>query len=137
MRLYLNGSDLEQLVLADLDSEKSLIVVKTPPEGYLKEIDAYLKDFDVLPASLEGIYVVTGPGSATALRTLLSIVNTIKFAFNTKVYSVQKNLDEQDSVTIKNLLNKNFDQHADEAFAEPVYESSPRITVSKKDNLGR
>ena len=52
MRLYLNGSDLEQLVLADLDSEKSLIVVKTPPEGYLKEIDAYLKDFDVLPASL-------------------------------------------------------------------------------------
>lgn len=137
MRLYLNGSDLSQLALADLDSEESLKAIKTPPEGYLKLIDEFLKESNTLPADLEAIYVVTGPGSATALRTMLSIVNTIKFAFNTKVFSVQKNLDEQDSVTIKNLLNKNVDQNADEAFAQPIYESGPRITASKKDNLGR
>lgn len=125
MKLYVNGQDIRQLVVGDVD-QGTLTIVETEPEGYLKALAGYLKE-------VTEIYAVVGPGSATALRSILTILQTIHFVQGTPLLAIQKSPEEDDVVTIKRAI---ADAQPVETLT-PIYQHSPRITISNKDALGR
>lgn len=137
MILYLNGQDINRIVLGTVrDQVVNIETIDSSPEKYLKVIDGFLKKEKQDIENLEGILVVVGPGSATALRAILAIVNTLHFTHKIPLYIVEKNAGDSDEESvvesIKNLVPLNLGE-----YAEPVYAHSPRITPSKKDRLGR
>ncbi len=125
MKLYVNGQDIRQLVVADVEQGEPTIV-ETEPEGYLKVLARYLDD-------VSEIYAVVGPGSATALRSILTILQTVHFVQGTPLFAIEKEPDEDDTSTIARA-------QADATPVDtlvPIYQHSPRITISHKDALGR
>ncbi|MBT4857457.1 hypothetical protein HON52_04710 [Candidatus Uhrbacteria bacterium] len=132
MKLYVNGQDIRRLVLGDVESG-AVDVIETETEGYLASIDTYLKDAAVRWENIEAIYAVVGPGSATALRSILSILQTVHFVQGTALYAVKKDPDEDDAITIKRA----GEDGESVSVLVPEYLHSPRITISHKDALGR
>lgn len=137
MKLYLNGQDINRLVIADLDKPDDLTVIEVGPEEYLKEIDRFLSERDLYVRDLEEVYNVIGPGSATSLRAIISIVNTIKMLKPIKVFAIEKDKDEHDIDTVSKIVNKKVALVEQDNFLAPIYESGPKITVSTKDRLKR
>ncbi len=101
------------------------------PEDFLRIVTESLTP-SMLPFT--AIVAITGPGSATALRTSLATVNTIAFARNLSLYGFAYDgvdaegafcdfLSRPRSLTFPLLL--------------PVYANAPNITESKKDALRR
>lgn len=137
MRLYLNGQDINRLAIANVEDVDSLTVVDVGPERYLTAIDDFLKKVDVHPMNIKELLVVVGPGSPTALRSILAIANTMKFIYQIPTVSIKKPKDEQDLDTLNNIKNKKVEHIEQPAYLEPIYETGPKITKSKKDQLGR
>ncbi len=136
MMLYVNGRDIAQVTLGLLNDERSVFVigpvtVQASPEQFLAAIDTFLAMH--APASpLTGIVAVLGPGSATALRTSLTLVNTLVFARNIPIFGVELELNSDDRSVLVALRGK----HAI-PMARPTYAHEARITTSTKDALGR
>lgn len=137
MILYVNGQDINELILGLLGEEVHLETFSVGPEKYLATLDAFLQTQNIELDKLEGVAVVVGPGSATALRSSLSIVNTLHFAKQLPLYTIEKDptVSDEDIVT-KDMLSK-LKPLNKTSFAEPIYAHAPRITPSKKDALGR
>ncbi|PIX61819.1 hypothetical protein CO057_01990 [Candidatus Uhrbacteria bacterium CG_4_9_14_0_2_um_filter_41_50] len=137
--LYVNGQDISHLVLG-LATEKEIDVLDkndVGPEEYLNTVQVFLKENKLAVSDFEKIFVVAGPGSATALRSILSIVNSIKFVLDAKVFPIEKKADEQDSYTFKLCLEGKIDEVEHKKYFFPIYENAPKITLSTKDELGR
>lgn len=104
MMITIDGSDIRRLVVNGR-------VFDVGPEGYLAAISEV-----AAPEDIEGIAVVQGPGSATALRASLAIANTLAMTLGVP------------------LCDAAGQPHA---YLEPVYENEARITPSTKDQLRR
>jgi len=135
MMLYVNGSDIARLTLGVLSDDRSAFVVApaaiaSSPETCLKNIDAFVAAH---PESLQaGIVAVIGPGSATALRTSLAIVNTLGFTKGIPLYGVVLAPGADDRTVLVDL------HHAPvHRMLRPAYANAARITPSAKDALGR
>jgi hypothetical protein len=134
MMLYVNGSDIARLVLGVLKNDRSAFVVDpaaiaSSPETCLKNVDAFLASH---AEPLEGIVAVIGPGSATALRTSLTIVNTIGFTKGIPLYGVELVPGADDRAVLVDL------HHAPvQPMLRPAYTNAAKITPSAKDALGR
>lgn len=137
--LYVNGQDIGHLVLGlAFDKEiDALDNINVGPEEYLNTIQVFLKENKLNISDFEKIFVVAGPGSATALRSILSIINSIKFVLDIKVFPIEKKADEQDSCTFKLCLEGSIDEVEHKKYFFPIYENAPKITLSTKDELGR
>lgn len=131
--LCLNGTDINRLEVAAYARgtdgwvwqwQKSL---ETGPEEYLAVLSKL-----VIPAEIEGIVAVIGPGSATALRGSLAIVNALGLAEGVPLYGVLKSDNAFDSV-----LGPGQNLPEPQLYLTPVYEHDVRITESNKDALGR
>jgi len=137
MILYVNGQDIGTFVLGLIGDDVKLKSFSLGPEKYLLTIEAFLKENDLRLDHLKGIIVVTGPGSATALRSSLAIVNTIHFSKRTPLFAFEKAQDEPDANVVTTDLLATLQPLKKDLFAQPVYAYAPRITPSKKDALGR
>lgn len=137
MRIYLNGQDINRLVIADLDAKADPLVMEINPEGYLKMIDKFLSDRKLTNQDLKEIYVVIGPGSATALRAIITIVNTLKLVNEVKLFGIEKPTNEHDIDTVTAIVNKKVVLKEIDDFLNPKYGQGPKITLSTKDRLGR
>lgn len=138
--LYVNGQDIKTFVIGLVGKEagESLQVIsETEPDAYLSHIDDFLKKEGKQIQDIETIYVVVGPGSATALRAILSIVNTIKFAAGLELVGVEKPMLEDDQETVRKINDGQATLIKDDEFLSPIYAHGPRITISKKDQLKR
>lgn len=133
--LYVNGSEIDSLVLGILNDERSIFLlqpsrVQVPPEGFLGKITQMID----MPGSgqLFGIVVVLGPGSATALRSSLAIVNALSFARSIPIFgvSLEKGADDR-TVLVALRDSKSI------PMARPIYAYAARITTSNKDALRR
>ncbi len=133
MILFIDGSDINTLKLgrASIDnlgnwSTQDSVTIDVRPEGYLAAIDTFLANEDI-----EGIIAVTGPGSATSLRTSLAIVNSLSLAKSIKLYGITT--PSQISALAANptttLSGGNI--------LLPLYHHDPVITVSTRDSLLR
>lgn len=134
MMLYVNGGDIAKIGLGLLQDDRSAFVeapeyVPASPEEFLRTIDAYLQKHS---AQINGIVVVRGPGSATALRTTLSIVNTFAFTRSLPIFGVSLPKDADDRMVLVELVRA-----TPIPLARPMYAQPARITVSKKDALRR
>lgn len=135
--MYVNGQDINRLVIADLGDRASVVVKEVGPEAYLATIDTYLKERNVHPADVTQLYVVVGPGSPTALRASLSILNTMKFVYQIETISLKKDPKEPDEQTLLKIRSNDAQVIEQPGYMEPIYTSGPKITVSNKDALGR
>jgi len=139
MILYINGQDITRIALGfqkDASSESIVEVFDASPEEYLARIDAFLKAQGAEVKAVTHVAAVAGPGSATALRTSLSIVNTIQFVQNVFTLGIEKETDEQDSDSFKKAA-QDMSVFTKGEFLYPMYTNDPKITKSKKDALGR
>lgn len=136
MILCIDGSDIATLVLEAYERNNLTVSdngwrnvrserYSASPEEYLSRI-ATFANFD----ALEGIVIVQGPGSATALRASLTIANTLAMSRKIPLYGVEKGAS-WDAVLTADGLKHGVDH------LEPVYASDPRITPSTKDALRR
>ncbi|MCR4312003.1 MAG: hypothetical protein NUV56_01835 [Candidatus Uhrbacteria bacterium] len=135
MMLYVNGQEITRLVLGALKNEAWVIEpvdIPVPPEGYLAAIDAFLREHTLLRTSITTLVVVRGPGSATSLRTSLSIVNAWGFAQATTIIGIEKPRDEADVAVLARVRDA-----AALSMVTPFYERPAKITASTKDALGR
>ncbi|MFH1766749.1 MAG: hypothetical protein ABH826_01505 [Patescibacteria group bacterium] len=137
MRLYLNGQDISRLVLVDIDDETSVYTHQGEPESFLEAIIKFLHSRDRVLKEVKEIYTVVGPGSATSLRTTVTILNVLAFAHKIILFGFKKEKDEQDIGSVRAIVeNKiNFVQQGTQLI--PIYENSPKITESTRDALKR
>lgn len=135
MKIYINGQDINRLAICEVSSHDSLKIFDVGPEDYLKTIDEYLESISCKIQDITHVYLVIGPGSPTSLRSVITIVNTMCFVTNLKVYTIEKAKDEQDVDTVGKILNKKVVLIEKEGFLSPFYESEPKITKSTRDQL--
>lgn len=134
MMLYVNGSDIARLVLGVLNDDRSAFLVdpatfESSPEQFLAKVDEFLKSHS---GALTGIVAVLGPGSATALRTSLTMVNAFAFAKSIPVFGVELAPGADDRSVLVSLHGA-----SPVPMARPVYANPAKITVSTRDALGR
>lgn len=138
MMLYINGQDIRKLTIA-LFTDSIAPILETyecAPEGYLKKIDDFLSGCKKKMKDFDRIIVVIGPGSATALRSILSIVNTLAFTYGVEILGIEKTPLEKDENTVE-AIQKGKVKFIKKDILLPIYSHGPRITISKKDQLGR
>lgn len=138
MRLYVNGQDIEYLILADLDEQKAEVSrFEGGPEKFLSFINAFLAERKMTNKDVDELAVVTGPGSATALRSILTNLNIMQSLQQIKIVKIEKNKDEHDIDTINRIRSGEGVHTENGQIILPDYQSEPKITSSKKDKLGR
>ncbi len=140
MMIYANGQDIKRFVLATIGKtidDKQVITFETEPEGYLKAFVSFLEHNNANIDDVKRIFVVIGPGSATALRSSIAIFNTLGFAKGIELVGIEKAKDEQDICTIKKIIESGLSSYSPVHVLAPVYEHEARITISTKDALRR
>ena len=140
MMIYLNGQDINRIIFSILKEgavEQDIVVNEIGPEGYLKAFRDFLEKNGCELGEVKKIFAVVGPGSATALRSSLAIVNPLGFAKGIGLVAVQKEKTEQDIDTINKLLEQGLSSFEIKNVLTPKYEHKPRITISTKDALRR
>lgn len=136
--LYVNGSDIARLVLGVLNDDRSAFLVdptvfNVSPEQFLFTVDAFLTDVRLsTPSNLTGLVSILGPGSATALRTSLTMANAFAFAKSIPVYGIELAPGADDRTALVALHSA-----SPTPMARPVYANPAKITISEKDALGR
>jgi tRNA A37 threonylcarbamoyladenosine modification protein TsaB len=121
MKLYIDGTDIREIGLSS-DRFQTLVYKDAAPEAFLAQIDAFVEgDID----SVKEIHAYVGPGSSTALRSILSIVNTVHLTKNIPILGYEKT--DEGPVEV----------YTDNRYLEPMYAHGPRITKSTHDNLNR
>ncbi|MFA6131390.1 MAG: hypothetical protein WC730_03980 [Patescibacteria group bacterium] len=139
MRLFLDGSDIAHLTLASQESSEPWDIqeYQCAPEEYLKKIDEYIKSKGKSTKDIFAISIVTGPGSATALRMSLAIVDTWHFVLGTPMIPHEKVAGEL-IVDYLNTWSRQGDENGEyKKFLYPIYSRDPQITTSTKDSLKR
>lgn len=135
MMLYVNGADIERLVLGLVDDgawAASPEAFAGGPERFLAAIDAYLRDHHIERSAITGLAVVRGPGSSTALRSSLAIANAWGFAAQLPLAGLEKPLAATDADMLAAIASA-----PSSAILTPLYASPAKITASTKDALGR
>lgn len=129
---YVAAQDLSSLVIGDIAHEDGAwrwlnepVEIAVAPEGYAAHILSHVDD-------CAGFIVVHTPGSATALRVSLSLVNAYAFTKNLPVVSVERPTDRPHADIVRELATAPAHR-----FAVPRYESGPKITAATHDNLKR
>ncbi|MCH8049720.1 hypothetical protein IH979_03375 [Patescibacteria group bacterium] len=139
MMLYVNGQDIKQITFGIVGTsvKPPVRTVQIGPEGFLSALDDFLKDNHQTVKDIKRIFAVIGPGSATALRATMSIVNTIRFMTKIQLIGIEKNPLEQDVDTIKAINQGKIKPVIKGELLIPIYAQPARITLSTRDYLGR
>lgn len=140
MTLYLNGRDIYVFVIGHAGAQGQVVdlrVVECAPEERLAVVDAYLVEHGIARHAVTRLVVVEGPGSATALRAMLTLANTWKMlVLELETVGIQSG--EELQVTAQRAV---FEKALKDAVAKdrlvPVYEHAVRITAPTRDRLKR
>lgn len=135
MILLIDTSNIEYFFLGLADSQSLKLQKKVKAhfeheEKLLLNLDQLCQKANISPNSLQGIIVVDGPGSFSALRIGLAVANTIGWQLNIPVVGIHKNgfssLEELYIVGF-NLLKKKTGF----SLVLPVYDKEPNINLKK------
>lgn len=93
MHLFINTiPETSTYILFDSErmirDQKTLALKGHESEQFLVSFEEFLSDNDLLFNDLDGIVVVNGPGSFTAMRIVTLTVNTLAFVHHTPLYSL-------------------------------------------------
>ncbi|MFA6132192.1 MAG: hypothetical protein WC702_04015 [Patescibacteria group bacterium] len=133
MILFLAAQDITRMEAGLLDSEGRLLSFQeftVAPEGYLATTAEFLHDHLVSPEALEKIVVVSGPGSFTSTRIIVTIANALAFAKKLLVIGVE-NAARQGGEEMIRTSGAIWVKQKTEGFVTPVYDRPPHITIKK------
>ncbi len=113
--------------------------------GFLDEQKNTIKSFDIKPgalvgtiahkfskdkiASADGIVVVQGPGSFSAIRAGVLVANLLSRIFTKPLYGITVEESGSLASVIKKITSGKLKKLK---YADPIYDSEPNITMSKK-----
>lgn len=140
MMLYINARDINYVSIALFNEEKIVFLeseVQAEPEDHLGCIDRVMRSQNISIQDIDQIMTVVGPGSATALRSILSIVNTLIFVTKIELLGIEWQDKDTDELVINEIRKGKRMFIQEDYFLSPVYAHEPRITLSKKDHLKR
>jgi tRNA A37 threonylcarbamoyladenosine modification protein TsaB len=130
MFLAISAQDLRTINLALCEGNKvtRLMSVDASPEAYLAQIDQLLQRWGISLSELNGIMVVTGPGSFTSVRVSVTVANAIAFARNIPIFSLEnpKNLE-----LMELIRNADLSKSAERKFVFPAYGAPVNISMPK------
>lgn len=129
MMLFLDGHDLRRLTmgLVEKDAFEVLETVDAAPETYLANVDRFLTTRRLRPEALEGISIVSGPGSFTSNRISLTIANTLHFVHGLPLFVLKNPLKRSPHELIQRFgVGVPV---AQDAYARPFYAQPPHITA--------
>ncbi|MEK7632755.1 MAG: hypothetical protein AAB473_03115 [Patescibacteria group bacterium] len=137
MMLYVNGSDIAKLTIGAIADDRASFSIppktlSVRPEEFLFTIDAWLREQHIDLKSITDLAVVIGPGSATALRTILAWANTFAFTQSIPMYGIELAPGADDRAALIDLASM-----SSVPMLRPVYANAPTITATKKDALRR
>ncbi|MFH1089286.1 MAG: hypothetical protein V1716_02580 [Candidatus Uhrbacteria bacterium] len=131
MFLFLAAQDIKRMSAGLLDSEGRLLSFQnfeTSPELYLFTISEFLRDHLASLESLEGLVVVSGPGSFTSTRIMVTIANALSFAKDLPIVGVENSARLSGEELIRDF-GKDWVKKLSKKFISPVYDRPPNITV--------
>lgn len=128
MILFFSAQDLQTcwIGLIEKDSFQTLESSAVPPEQYLRTVNQFLSQQNLLPEQLSGIYVVTGPGSFTSSRISLTIANTLHFVHQIPLFVLQNPENLHPAYLLKRA--EGILPLADQEYAHAFYNRPPHIT---------
>ena len=130
MFVFIRAQDIREMEIG-LSSNRELLfcsVFETSPEEHLSLLNQVLEKNQVQKEDIEGIYIVTGPGSFTASRVSITIANTLAYTLDVPVFEIQN----QEKKTISVLFDQvSKDGISPKEFAKPFYDRPPMITQEK------
>jgi hypothetical protein len=134
--LYLDSQHIQSLTLGLIDGQGTWLqapeLLNVSPEAYLSGIVSYLESHQVVHVHLGGLLVVSGPGSATALRVGHVLANTLAFVWGIGIMSVKPLSTMAESEIVSQLQAGHW-----QPSVLPEYANAPKITPSSKDVLKR
>jgi tRNA A37 threonylcarbamoyladenosine modification protein TsaB len=131
MMLFMCAQDLHFIWLG-LIADLNFVTLKeytVSPEEYLFKLNQFFLEYHVRPSYLTGIYLVTGPGSFTSSRIVLTIVNTLHFVHKIPLFTVENSdyLPPAELLTEKGLGNPiNSKEYAHVFYDRPAHITKPR-----------
>ena len=130
MNLFILAQDIRELELGLVEDGEltQTVSLEASPEQHLKSIADHLAQWGTSLDELEGVYVVTGPGSFTASRVSITIANALAFSKNIPIYPIE-NKERRTMVE----LHKHLKEHpvSSTPFALPSYDRPPMTTTPK------
>ncbi|MDF1496847.1 MAG: hypothetical protein P1P90_02190 [Patescibacteria group bacterium] len=113
--------------------------------GFLSEQKNTIKSFEIKPGSLvgtiarkfpkdkitdaDGIVVVQGPGSFSAIRAGVLVANLLSRIFAKPLYGITVEESGSLAEVVKKISSGNLKKLK---YADPIYDAEPNITMSKK-----
>jgi len=135
MILFLAAQDISRMEAGLLDSDGRLLSFQefnVSPEKYLATVAEFLNNHSTLLEVLKKIIVVSGPGSFTSTRIIVTIANALSFAKQIPVVGVE-NSARQDGEELIRTLGEVWAKQKVEGFATPVYDRPPHITIKRSE----
>ena len=132
MMLLIAAQDIGELTVGLIErppAHPRILTLPTNPEGYLAAIDETLKEWKTSLDDLEGIVVVTGPGSFTASRVSTTIAKGLSCSKKIPLYAVA-NEGRLDARALVDTIDWSCPL-APSTFAVPLYDRPPQITKKK------
>lgn len=132
MYLIIENSKSDKTILALGEDKKIIKKIEKKREFHESEnllflIDKLLSQIKIKIGELDGIIVILGPGSFTALRISCVIANTISYTEKISLYGFKQNEYKKLEDLLKKVKNKK-----PKNYLEPFYGKEPNITKPKK-----
>lgn len=133
MILFLAAQDIACLEVGLLDHNGRILLFQrfsVAPEEYLAAIARFFSSRSVSLETVEKIFVVSGPGSFTSTRMIVTIANALAFSKNIPITGVENatRKNSEELVCDSSLL---MTRQEDGGFVTPTYDRPPHITLKK------
>lgn len=135
MRLYLNGGDIKQLVIGDVDTG-ILEATQTAPEYHLRTLVDFLTRYNQKTENITEIHLILNGPSATALRSIITIVNTFALVHKWQLFGYEDSSND-DKIILDRIKSNSMQAVQSGKMLTPIYQNDPKITISNKDQLMR
>jgi hypothetical protein len=133
MFLFLSAQDINFMEVGLLEENGRLFSFQkiiTPPENFLSNLSSFLYEQKVSWEIIKKIVVVSGPGSFTSTRLIVTIANAISFARKLPIVGIT-NSEKKNSEELIIEQGRDWAILNGVSFVSPVYDRPPNITIKK------
>lgn len=129
--LALGAQEIDRCHMAVVQNDEIIHIstVHVPPERYLATLQESFKEWGVDKQAFEGVLVMTGPGSFTATRTMVTIANAIAQAHARPMWGAFAKLEQSFEQWVLQQLP--LTRETSLLSVLPAYQSDPLITHPK------
>jgi hypothetical protein len=128
--IVLDSANREQKVWAIVADGKIILHKINRSTDLIRSLDQLLKSISEPIKSVAGFAVCSGPGSFSALRSGIALLNGLAWALDKPIYNIKTPLATKEIISLWQKLNKTKKPH----FTKPImpfYGGEPNITIKK------